>query len=266
MRFIKTNGATLHAEHRPAKPGAPTIVFSNSLGTDFRIWDGLLAELPDGWGTIRYDTRGHGLSSLAPAEKVAPHAADIAAVADAFGVDKLVVCGLSVGGLIALKFAVDFPARLDALVLCCTGARIGNRHDWEARIATVRSEGLPAIRDSAMERWFSPGFRKHQGDVVTGVSAMFERQPVAGYASLCALLRDTDITGEIGAIEAPTLAVAGTIDPATPPELLQATAAAVADGTYVGIEGVSHMPCIERPAELAGEIGAFLAEKGVTGG
>lgn len=266
MRFIKTNGATLHAEHRPAKPGAPTVVFSNSLGTDFRIWDGLLAELPADWGTIRYDTRGHGLSTLSPADNVAANAADIAALADAFGVDKLIVCGLSVGGLIALKFAVDFPARLTALILCCTGARIGNRHDWEARIATVRSEGLPAIREGAMERWFSPGFRKRETETIAGVASMFERQPVAGYAALCALLRDTDITGEIGAIKVPTLAVAGTIDPATPPELLQATAAAVADGTYVGIEGVSHMPCIEKPAVLAAEITSFLAAKGVVHG
>ncbi|WP_226581525.1 3-oxoadipate enol-lactonase [Acuticoccus sediminis] len=263
MRFIKTNGATLHVDHRPAQAGAPTIAFSNSLGTDFRIWDGVVDQLPAGWGVLRYDTRGQGLSPLAPSESVGANAADMIGLADAFGVGKIVPCGLSIGGLIALKATLDFPDRVAALVLCCTGARIGSRHDWEARIATVRSQGVGVLAEATMERWFSPKFRSDAPEVIDGMRTMLERQSAAGYAALCALLRDTDLTGDISAIEVPTLAIAGGLDQATPPDLLKETAAAVRNGTSVVFEGLAHIPCVEDPAKVGGTIAHFLKDRGI---
>ncbi len=118
---------------------------------------------------------------------------------DVLAIDKVVPCGLSIGGLIVLKFAIDHPDRVAGLILTCTGARIGTRHDWEARIATVRSNGLGVLGEATMERWFSPAFRAAAPEVVDGMRAMLERQPVSGYAALCALLRDTDLTAETGA-------------------------------------------------------------------
>ena len=266
MRFIKTNGATLHIDHRPAAEGMPTIAFSNSLGTDFRIWDGVVAALPAGLGVLRVDTRGMGLSPLAPAEKVATHAADLAGLADALGLDAIVPCGLSIGGLIAQKFALDFPDRTRALILCCTGARIGNRHDWEARIATVRAEGIEIIGDATMARWFSPAFHAAAPDTVAAMRAMVVRQSVPGYAALCALLRDTDLTAELGAITVPTLAIAGGLDQSTPPALLEVVAAGVADGTLRVFDHLAHIPCVEEPETIAAAIAGFLAEKGLTHG
>ena len=266
MRFIKTNGATLHVDHRPAAAGAPTVAFSNSLGTDFRIWDGVVAALPAGWGLLRYDTRGMGLSSLSPSEDVATNAADLAALVDALKVDRVVPCGLSIGGLIVQRFALDFPDRVAALVLCCTGARIGNRHDWEARNATVRVEGLSVLGEVTMERWFSPRFRSAAPDVIVGMRAMLERQSVAGYAALCALLRDTDLFGEIGRIDVPVLGLAGSLDQSTPPELVERTVAAVKDGTHKVLDGLAHIPCVEAPETVAGAIGSFLKEKGIADG
>ncbi|UOM34405.1 3-oxoadipate enol-lactonase [Acuticoccus sp. I52.16.1] len=265
MRFIKTNGATLHVDHRPAEAGSPTIAFSNSLGTDMRIWDGVVAALPAAWGILRYDTRGQGLSTLSPSGDVATNADDLAGLCDALKLDKVVPCGLSIGGLIVLKFALDHPDRVAGLILTCSGARIGARHDWEARIATVRSQGLAVLGEATMERWFSPAFRAGAADVIDGMRAMLERQPVAGYASLCALLRDTDLTAETGRIAVPTLGIAGSLDQATPPDLLKETVAGIADGTYVELEGLAHIPCVEDPDRLAGAIARFIAEKGIAG-
>lgn len=266
MPFLSSDGAILHYSYRAASDGAPTIVFSNSLGTDFRIWDGVVERLPDRFGVVRYDTRGHGLSDLAPAETAAVHAADIAALADAAGARKVVVCGLSIGGVIALQFAADHADRLAALVLCCTGARIGDRALWDARIATVRSDGLAAMVGATMERWFSPAFRAAEPEAIAGMTNMFVRQPAEGYAALSTMLRDTDLTGTLSSITVPTLAIAGALDAATPPELLKGTADEIADAEFVSVDGASHILSVERPDALAATLVRFLTAKGIAGG
>lgn len=194
MPFAKPNGATLHFQHRQPSPGAATVAFSNSLGSDIRVWDMLVELLPPSWGLLRYDTRGHGLSDVAPAGDIAIHVADLVGVLDRVGADRVVLVGLSAGGLIGQALACVQPERLAALVIANSVAKVGSAADWDGRIAAVRSGGIAALAEPVMARWFSPAFRAAEPDILAGMTNMLVRQPADGYVGLAEMLRDTDLT------------------------------------------------------------------------
>ena len=102
MQFSTINGIVLHYSDTGDRPEAPTLVFSNSLGTDLRAWDRLAFLLADRFRIVRYDKRGHGLSQATPAPyRIDDHVADVVGLLDHLRLDGVVLCGLSVGGQIA---------------------------------------------------------------------------------------------------------------------------------------------------------------------
>src|SRR5690606_3015483 len=114
MAFARINGVVLHHEIRGAAD-RPWIVFSNSLGTDFRIWDDVAARLGRRYRIVLYDKRGHGLSEATPGPyAMSDLVEDLAALLDHLGVGKAAVVGLSVGGLIAQGLAALYPERVSA--------------------------------------------------------------------------------------------------------------------------------------------------------
>src|SRR5690606_34739879 len=112
MDFFRRDGVVLH--YRLTGPiGAPALALVNSLGTDARIWDGVIAALSGRFRILSYDKRGHGLSDVPSGDyTLADHIADLAALLDHSGIDKLALGGVSVGGLIAQGFALAHPDRL----------------------------------------------------------------------------------------------------------------------------------------------------------
>ncbi|WP_108659844.1 3-oxoadipate enol-lactonase [Acuticoccus kandeliae] len=262
MPFVTLDGVVVHYEARPAAAGAPTILFSNSLGTDFRIWDPIVARLPDSFGLVRYDKRGHGLTDLAKADTLDAHVGDAVGLLDHLGLGKVVVCGLSVGGLIAQGFAAAHPDRLAALILCCTGAKVGAPADWNARIKAVEEGGIVSLAGPIMERWFSPAFHRAEPAILAGMTNMLVRQPDDGYAAVCRMLRDTDLREAAGRVSVPTLAIAGSEDKATPPDLVRGTADLIPGARFRLIEGAGHIPCVEAPDALAGHLLEFLKDNG----
>ncbi|HEV7346606.1 MAG TPA: 3-oxoadipate enol-lactonase [Devosia sp.] len=260
MDFVRINGVLLH--YRLAGPAdAPVLALANSLGTDARIWDGVIASLSARYRILSYDKRGHGLSGTPPGDYgLDDHVDDLLGLLDHLGIARLALAGVSVGGLIAQGLALRAPERLAALVLCDTAPRVGDAAGWNTRIETVRKEGLAAIADGVMERWFSPGFQQQRPEELAGWRNLFLRSDPAGYAATCATLRDTDLTGRTGAIAAPTLVVAGEADRATPVELVRTCADAIAGARFEVMPGVGHIPSIEQPAALAALIEAFLKE------
>ena len=263
MAFARINGVLLH--HRIAgRADAPVLALANSLGTDARIWDDVIARLADRYRIISYDKRGHGLSD-APAGEYGldDHVDDLAGLLDHLGVGRLALAGVSVGGLIGQGFALRYPQRLAGLILCDTAPKVGDAAMWNARIAAVLGEGgLGSIADAVMERWFSPGYRSTRPDELAGWRLMFERMPAAGYAATCATLRDTDLREAVRLIEVPTLVVSGSDDQSTPPALVRDLANRIAKARFESIEGVGHIPSIEDPQALAGLMSRFLKEVG----
>jgi 3-oxoadipate enol-lactonase len=245
MTFGRFNGQLLHfAEENPGQGRA--IVFANSLGTDFRIWDGVAARLGAAWRLLRYDLRGHGLSEAPPAPyTIADHVSDLEALLEARGIKAALVVGLSVGGLIAQGLAARRADLVRALVLCDTAHRIGTVESWDARI---------------LERWFSAHYRATMAEDLAGYRNMLTRTPVEGYIGTCTALRDGDLTATTRSLTQPTLCVVGEEDGATPPNLVRTMSALIPGARFEIIAGAGHLPCIESPALMAARIGAFAKE------
>lgn len=248
MQFARLDDVTLHYRFRPGK-GVP-VVFLNSLGTDLRIWDGVIAALDASVPVLCLDKRGHGLSDDAEIT-MDLLAGDVAALMDHLGLAASVICGVSVGGMIAQSLAARRPDLVAGLVLCCTGARIGDADGWNARIDTVCGEGIAAMAETILERWFSPAFRRERLAELGGYRNMLNRTSAEGYAGVCAAIRDSDLTARAAGIAVPTLCIAGSEDLATPPDLVQTLAGLIDGAGYEVIEGCGHLPCIEVPDTIA---------------
>lgn len=248
MQAFNVNGTTLHYRHRPAA-GLP-VVFLNSLGTDFRIWDDVIAQLGPDVPALCLDKRGHGLSDVGSIS-MDLLVADVAALMDHLGIRGALVCGVSVGGMIAQGLAAARPDLVAGLILCCTGARIGEADGWNARIEAVKTGGIAALSEAILERWFSPGFHRTREAELAIWRNMLTRTTPLGYAGVCAAIRDTDFTASSRAIEVPTHCLAGADDMATPPPLVQHLADTIPGATFDVIETCGHLPCIEAPDRVA---------------
>jgi len=262
MHTIRVNDIVLHyREH--GRADAPVLVLANSLGTDARIWDGPIALLSDRYRIISYDKRGHGLSD-APAGDYTldQHVDDLAGLVDHLGITSFALCGVSVGGLIAQGFALRRPDALAGLILCDTAPKVGDAAMWDARIAAVRADGMAAIVDGVMPRWFTQAYRRDKPTALAAWRNMLLCTPVAGYIGTCATLRDTDLRNAIGAIATPTLVLVGDEDLATPVDLVRDTAARIPGARFEIIAACGHIPSIEQPETLAALLSGFLQEVG----
>jgi 3-oxoadipate enol-lactonase len=260
LSFLNIGGIVHHYLVEGAKD-KPVLVFCNSLGSDLRIWDGIVPHLIANFSIIRYDKRGHGLSEApAPPYSLDDLALDLVGLLDRLEIKDAAVCGLSVGGLIAQRLALSYPERVRALVLCDTGMRIGSFDSWEERIATVRQSGLTSWVKPSMERWFSAGFRERQNVDVCGYANMLLRMSVQGYIGTCYALRDADLTALASTISKPTLVLCGDQDIATPPELGQELARAIPGARFSLILGAAHLSCVERPEAMARQMLQFFGE------
>jgi 3-oxoadipate enol-lactonase len=259
MKVFETSGALLHFSVNVSLPQAKTLVFINSLGTDFRIWDDVVAELQATHNVILHDKRGHGLSTLGNAPvSIATYAEDLSQLLTHIGAKNVVLCGLSVGGLIAQHLVLNAGLEVKGLVLSNTALKIGSDDMWNNRIAAIESRGLDAIGDSVIERWLSPAWRAAQPQLTQVCRTMLVRTPVAGYLACCRAIRDAAAFDHHRSTPGvPTLCVAGSTDGSTPPALVRAMAENISASTYHEFEGAGHLPCIEQPKRYAEVIRDF---------
>ena len=265
MQFANINGITMHYQVISAPDDKPTIVFSNSLATDFRIWRDCIVRLVGDCSIVMYDKRGHGLSDAGTAPyKLDDHVNDLAGLLDHLGINNAVICGLSVGGMIAQGLLFTRPDLVRAMILCDTAAKIGEADMWNARIADVREGGMAALLDTTMERWFTPDFHANRSDDLTGYSNMFLRTPTTGYLGTAAAIRDADLRLAAIEVKVPTICIVGEQDKSTPPEVVQSTAKLIPDARYEVIKNCAHIPCVEQPEILVEIINAFLKDADIT--
>ncbi len=259
MQFARINDVTIHYQIIGGPADKPVLVFANSLGTDFRIWRDVIVRLAGDFAIVLYDKRGHGLSDLGQMPySIEDHATDLAGLLDFLSVKNAIICGLSVGGLIAQSLYQRRPDLVRALILCDTAHKIGTAESWNARIAQVEAEGIESIVDSIMERWFTPAFRRPENTAYGGYCNMLIRQPVAGYGATCAALRDADLTEAAARIAVPTICIVGDQDGSTPPDVVLSTAKLIPNARYEVIKDAGHIPCVEQPEALSEVIRAFI--------
>ncbi len=260
MPFVQIGKAVHHYSVRGRRDKA-ALVFSNSLGTDLRIWDEVAAGLSEHFQLVLYDKRGHGLSDAPePPYTAGDLAGDVVGLLDFLKIDQAVVCGISVGGIIAQAMALNHSRRVRSLILCDTGARIGTVDSWRQRVEMARAGGLQPLVQMTMERWFSKGYRGRYPADVHGYANMLLATNVEGYIGTCCALRDADFRGELSRLNHPTLVLAGAEDIATPPELGRELAGLISGARFSMIDGAGHLPCIERPGAVVEQMMRFFRE------
>ena len=257
MPLIDSHHAQIHYALE-GQAGKPVLVLSNSLGTDFSMWDPQVAEFVKSFRVLRYDTRGHGRSPVTPGPySIGQLAEDVLGLADALKMDRFHFCGLSMGGMVGMWLAVNAPQRLLKLVLCSTAAKIGTPEMWNARIDTVRKQGMKPVAAATIERWFSPAFRAKNPATVASIQKMLEAANPEGYAACCAAVRDFDFREQLGKVRVPTLVLSGTHDPATTPADGHFLADHIPGARYVELNA-AHLSNVEDPDRFTREVSTFL--------
>jgi 3-oxoadipate enol-lactonase len=239
--------------------GAPPLMLCNSLGTTLEMWDAQVAEMTAQFQLVRYDQRGHGRSPVPPGpysiEDLGQDALDLL---DDLGVERTSFCGLSIGGMVGMWLASETPERIDRLVLCSSAPSLPPREQWLERAATVRRDGVSAIADAAIDRWFTP---LAPDSLRESFRTMLVETPAEGYAGCCEALADLDLSGRLAAIEAPTLVVTGEGDPVAPPETGEQLAASISGASHVTVALARHISNAEQPSTFTQHLLAHLTEE-----
>jgi 3-oxoadipate enol-lactonase len=258
MSHMDNDGARFHYELE-GRVDAPVLVLSNSLGTTLDMWAPQMPALLQHFRVLRHDARGHGQSDVTPGPyTIAQLGADVLALMDRLGIARAHFCGLSMGGMIGMWLGTHHAGRLDRLVLCNTAAKIGTPETWNPRIEKVNAEGMAAIADTVLERWFTAGFRQRAPEQVAVVRDMLLNTAPAGYAANCAAVRDMDQRAEIASIRVPTLVIAGTHDGSTPAADGRAVADAIPGARYVELDA-AHLSNWEQSERFTQALLGFLS-------
>ena len=242
--------------------GVP-VLLSHALGANLHLWDALAAQLAaQGHPVLRYDHRGHGGSAVpAGPYRMDDLVDDAARLVREWGRGPVVFVGLSMGGMVGQGLAVRHPELVRGLVLANTSAQYPEAAMavWAGRIETVEAQGLEAVVDGTLERWFGAAFRAAQPEALAGIRAMLLRTDVAGYVASCHAVANVDWLSRLGEVTCPTLIVAGEHDTGAPVAMSQAIAERIAGAELVVLAGAAHISVVEQPAAFAAHLSAFLA-------
>jgi 3-oxoadipate enol-lactonase len=239
---------------------APWLVLSNSLLTNLSMWDDQVAALKSSYRILRYDQRGHGGTQATPG----PYSfdllvADVIALLDMLGIKRAHFCGLSMGGMTALFLAQRHPDRFDRIIACDCGpaSTPASAQQWKERIDIAAKDGIGALVEPTIGRWFPPDFVAAKPPVLDKVRQMIRTTPIAGFSGCAQALSDYDLRPGLAGIDRRTLLIVGTKD-ATLAGIRQIKEA-VPGAALVELEGAGHISNVEQPAAFTGAIRDFLS-------
>lgn len=235
--------------------GAPLLILANSLGTTSAMWDPQVPAWTARFRVLRFELRGHGGTPAPPGPyRMDELADDLVDLLEHLGEESASICGLSVGGMVALSFASRYPDRVDGLVLACTGPALPPPGAWAERAATVREKGTGVLLDILLGRWFTPGFIDRKPEVATSMEAMLSSADPEGYAGLCEAIGTADLHESMAGVRAPTLVLAGAADPVAPPAMALTLAQGIPGAALMVLPGAAHLANIEQPDRFASAV------------
>jgi len=254
----------LHYSVRAPRSGkAPrhTVVLSHALGCDLTMWDGLANLLAADCRVITYDHRGHG-SSDAPdgLYTIADLADDAARLLRELDSGPVVWVGLSMGGMAGQELALRHPSLVAALVIANTTSCYPEaaREMWQQRIETVRAQGIGAIADAVMGRYFHDQFRAEHGATVARFRQRLTSTGADGYVGCCHAVGTVDTTARLPQIGVPTLVIAGELDQGTPLAMSQTLVEKIPQARLAVLKDASHLSAIEQPQAFAQAVTQFM--------
>lgn len=254
MPLIAANGTQLFYD-LTGPDGAPVVAFSHSVGATLEMWDAQAGALAGRYRVLRYDMRGHGRSPVVDQPVgIETLADDLAGLLDALGIAQAHVVGLSIGGMTAQAFAAARPDRVRGLVLMATSAYLPQ--GWAERAALVRQQGMGAIVDGVMARWFTPAYQ--HAPLAEALRERFLQIDPRGYAVCCGAIGAMDLRPSNASIQAPTLIIAGADDPSTPPAMSEEIRGRIPDAELVVLPRAAHILAIERADRVNSLLAGFL--------
>jgi len=257
MPFADANGLHIHYSLSGAET-APVLVLSNSLGTNFTMWDLQTPVLEKQFRLLRYDTRGHGRTGVTPGPYTIDQLGhDVLGLLDALDFEHVHFCGLSMGGMIGQWLGVHAPQRINRLVLCSTCPKIGTPETWNPRIEAIRKGGMNAVATTVVERWLTPEFRARAPQPAVALLGLLQATSPVGYAACCEAIRDADLRESIATIRAPVQVIMGARDPATPAADGRDMALRIPGARYVELDA-SHLCNVESPEQFNATLVGFL--------
>jgi 3-oxoadipate enol-lactonase len=239
--------------------GAPMLVLGNSLGTSRAVWDGPAQALATRYRLLRYELPGHGGAPALPGPyTIARLGAGVLALLNRYGIERTAYAGISLGGMIGMWLAAREPARFTALGLICTSAYLPPADGWLARADQVRAHGMGSVRQQSEQRWFTPSFAQREPAMAAAFGDDLEHIDANGYAGCCAAIADMDLRDALSAISAPTLVIAGSEDPSTPPDHGARIAAGIAGARLLVVRGAAHLALVSHPGQVSAALAAHL--------
>jgi 3-oxoadipate enol-lactonase len=259
---IKANGININYQI-DGPNDAPWIVFSNSLATSTAMWDEQADALKNSFRVLRYDQRGHG-GTDAPAGRYAFDTllGDALGLLDALGIGKAHFAGLSMGGATALGLAERHPDRLDRVIVCDSPCQSTpqSSQQWEERIAVAQQQGIGALVEPTIARWFPPETVAKNPPHLDKVRAMIRATPVNGFIGCASALADHDYASAIASVKRPVLFLVGEKDGAAP-AAMRKLHEKLNGSRYAELRGAGHISNMDGPAEFSRAIADFLAAK-----
>jgi len=256
----EANGVSLNYEIEGPE-GAPWLTFSHSLAADLSMWDPQAAALKGAYRVLRYDSRGHGASS-APA---GPYSfkqlvGDVIALLDHLGIERTHFIGLSMGGMTGLGLALDHGTRLSSLTVANAIASMPSEAVpmWDERIVGARANGMAALVEPTMERWFTDEMRAQGGPVLDAVRGMIAGTAVEGFAGCVGAIKGLNYKPRLGDITCPVLFIAGQQDGATPGKVMRKMHGAVAHSSFVMLDPAAHISNLAQPERFTAALETFL--------
>jgi 3-oxoadipate enol-lactonase len=239
---------------------APPVVFIHALGTNLTLWDAVLPQLPP-LRVLRYDLRGHGRSDVpAPPYAMGALVRDAERLMDHVKLKDAVVVGLSVGGMVAQGLAAKRLDLVRALVLSNTAPRFGTPQIWAERIDLVRQQGLGALADGTMERSLGRAWR--DSPALPALREMLLSTDPQGWMGVAAAVAGTDFYTTTASLTLPTLAIAGSLDAATPPDMVHEMADLIRGSRFHLLRQAGHLPPVDQPQAFAAVLTDFLTKIG----
>jgi len=241
----------------------PTLLFLHGFPHNRSLWSPQLAGLSAQARCIAIDLRGCGESTVAPPYSMDQYADDVAGFMDWLGIEQAVICGLSMGGYVALALWRRHRERVHALILADTRATPDSEDAREKRRAMAqlaREKGAAAVADAVIPGMVGKHTRENAPHIVDNVYRMLKSANVAGIVGALEAMRERpDSTPTLATIDVLTLVVVGEDDVLTPVADAEAMHRAIYGSRLQVLARAGHVSNVERPAAFNHVVGEFLA-------
>ncbi len=251
LNWVRTS--THHAE---------TVVLIHAVGHDLTYWDRQIEALSVSYNVVAFDLPGHGRSATSSLGWSFSYAANVVdQLISQLSASPIHLIGISFGGMIAQVIALNRPEIIRSLTLIGTAPSFPEevRKGMRARAELVRAQGMTAVVESSLQRWFTQETRERRPDITDRLTKTLLGDDAATHAAIWEIISGLDLDDRLSEISCPTLVLVGEKDPSTPPAVASHLAGAIKGSCLIVVPDASHIVTVEAPSAVNTALLSFLA-------